>query len=70
MLAATSGAAEAVPFPDGDDDGYVDFDEARRSLFNLRRVDFDKYDLDGDGVLDRSEFAGLNDFHMLTTRDR
>ena len=70
LLGATAGAAGAVPFPDGDDDGYVDFNEARRALFDLQRVDFEKYDLDGNGLLDRGEFAGLNNFYTLIYRDR
>lgn len=70
LLGAVAGAAGAVPFPDGDDDGYIDYNDARRSLPGLQRVDFEKYDLDGDGLIDRGEFAGLNNFYTLIYRDR
>lgn len=61
------GAAGAVAFPKADlnHDGVVTYEEAQRVFYGLKRVQFVKCDIDGDGALDKGEFPLLNNFYWL-----
>jgi hypothetical protein len=60
--------AEAVSFAQADPnrDGVVTFEEAVRVFPLLRKVQYLKCDADGDGVIDKGDFALLNNFYWLT----
>lgn len=60
FLTAT-GAAQAVSFirADGNNDGFVTYDEARRVFSGLSDVHYGKVDTNDDGVIDESEFPRL-----------
>ncbi len=46
-------------------DGFVTYEEAERVFYGLKRVQFVKCDIDGDGALDKGEFPLLNNFYWL-----
>jgi hypothetical protein len=66
-LAASAGAAGAVSFPQADlnHDGVVTYQEARRVFPRLERVQFDKNDPNGDGLIEPDEFPLLANFYWM-----
>ncbi len=67
-LLVPAAPAGAVSFSqaDANRDGVVTFEEAVRVFPLLKRVQYEKCDADGDGVIDRGDFALLNNFYWLT----
>jgi len=67
LLAASAGAAGAVSFPQADlnHDGVVTYAEARRVFPRLMRVQFDKNDPNGDGMIEPDEFPLLANFYWM-----
>jgi hypothetical protein len=67
LLAASAGAACAVSFPQADlnHDGVVTFREARRVFPRLEKVQFDKNDPNGDGLIEPDEFPLLANFYWM-----
>lgn len=65
ILAATGPAAAKVAFPraDGNGDGVVTYDEARRAMPGLTEIHYAKADPNGDGVIDRREYPLLDSFY-------
>ena len=68
LVAAPCWAAGPLAFPavDNNHDGFVSWDEARRSLTKLAKVHFEKCDMDGDGLIDKGEYPLLSSFYWQT----
>jgi hypothetical protein len=62
MVAA---GANAVPFSraDRNKDGYVDYNEAKKSFPRLSEIHFLKCDSNGDGFVDKGEFPCLDNMY-------
>ena len=67
LLAASAGAAGAVSFSQADRnrDGVVTWEEAKRVFPRLAKVQFQKNDPDGDGVITQREFPLLANFYWI-----
>jgi hypothetical protein len=65
---AVAGPAQAVSWSQADSnrDGIVTFEEAVRVFPLLKEVQYLKCDGDGDGVIDKGDFALLNTFYWMT----
>jgi hypothetical protein len=71
-LAASAGAGGAVAFSQADlnQDGVVTLEEAQRVFPELRAIHFRKCDPNGDGVIEKNEFALLNNFYWIMYEQR
>jgi hypothetical protein len=65
-------AAATVPFSraDANHDGVVTWPEARRVFPLLKRIQFDKCDPGGDGVIDQGEYPLLSTFYWQSYLQR
>lgn len=48
---------------DANEDGFVSYEEANRVMSDLKEITFRKFDKDSDGLLDRGEYAGLDNYY-------
>lgn len=59
LLGTIPADARSLGAIDSNQDGVIEYSEAKRGLKNMARVHFDKCDRNGDGVVDQSEYGCL-----------
>jgi hypothetical protein len=70
LLALAAGAASAKPFQRTDRNGndVVEYDEARRAYPGISQGQFQRMDMNRDGVIDRNEYPQLDSIWELLIR--
>lgn len=68
LALASAGPAGAVAFAraDTDKDGFVTYEQAQIVMPKLQEISFKRFDTNGDGVIDRGEWSGLDAFYRFT----
>ncbi len=63
--AGTAGAVVAFARADKNRDGFVSYQEVKGLMPELAEISFKKFDKNGDDLLDRGEYAGLDNFYSV-----